>query len=66
MLYKTSFVWFRFFRRKTYPWLIIASATSRFTYLDETEKEKEKVRLMMVLVKIDFAKIYAFMNDLLW
>ncbi len=66
MLCKTSFVWLRYFRRKTYPWIIIAIATSRFTYLDATEKEREKVRLMMALAKIDFVKFYAFINDLLW
>lgn len=66
MLYKTSFVWFRFVRRKTYLWMSLAIATSKVIYSNETEQNKEKVRLMVTLAKIDFVKIYAFMNDLLW
>ncbi|WP_009632769.1 hypothetical protein [Synechocystis sp. PCC 7509] len=66
MLYKTSFVWFRFFRRKTYPWVIIAIASSKVICSNGTEKTKEQVRLMVTLAKIDFVKIYGFMNDLLW
>lgn len=66
MLYKTSFVWFRFFRRKTYSWLILAIATSKVIYLCGSEQEKEITRLKVALAKIDFVKIYAFINDLLW
>jgi hypothetical protein len=66
MLHKTSFVWLRFFRRKTYLWMIMAIALSKVFCPNRTEKSKEKVCLMMTLAKIDFVKIYAFMNDLLW
>ncbi|MBW4662816.1 MAG: hypothetical protein KME01_01215 [Chroococcus sp. CMT-3BRIN-NPC107] len=66
MLYKTSFVWFRFFRRKTYSWMILAIAACKVVYLCGTAQDKEKVRLIIALAKIDFVKFYAFMNDLLW
>ncbi len=66
MLYKTSFVWFRFVRRKTYPWVILAVALSKVIYLSGTEQKREKTRVMVALAKLDFGKIYAFMNDLLW
>ncbi len=68
MLYKTSFVWFRFFRRKTYFLVILAIASCKVIYLCGTEKdkEKEKARLQVALAKIDFVKVYTFMNDLLW
>ncbi|PSB29215.1 hypothetical protein [Chlorogloea sp. CCALA 695] len=66
MLYKTSFVWFRFFRRKTYLWLILAIASCKVIYLCGTEQQKEKNRLAVAIVKIDFVKFYAFINDLLW
>lgn len=66
MLYKTSFVWLRFFRRKTYFLVILAIASYKAIYLCGAEKDREKVRLMVGLAKIDFVKIYAFMNDLLW
>ncbi len=66
MLYKTSFVWFRFFRRKTYPWIILGLATCKVIYLCGTEQDKEKVRLKVALAKINFVKFYALMNDLLW
>lgn len=66
MLYKTSFVWFRFFRRKSYLWLIIAIAFYKVIYLCGTEQQKEKTRLQVALAKIDFVKVYAFINDLLW
>ena len=66
MLYKTSFVWSRFFRRKTYFLTILAIASCKAIYLRGTERDKEKVRLMIALTEIDFVKFYAFINDLLW
>lgn len=65
MLYK-SFVWLRFLRRKTYPWIISAIAAYKLVYLYGNEQEREKVRLRIALTKIDFVAIHAFMNDLLW
>lgn len=65
MLCKTS-VLFRLFRRKTYHWMILASATCKVIYLCGTQQDKEKIRLMVALAKIDFVKFYAFINDLLW
>jgi hypothetical protein len=66
MLPKKSSVWLRFFRRKTYLWMILAIAPCKVIYLCGTEQDKEKVRLKVALAKIDFVKVYAFMNDLLW
>ena len=66
MIYKSPFVWLRFFRRKTYLWLILVIASSKIIYLCGTEQQKEKTRLQVALAKIDFVKFYAFMNDLLW
>ncbi len=65
MLCKTS-VWFRLFRRQNYDWMILVIATCKVIYLGVTQQNKEKIRLMVALAKIDFVKIYAFMNDLLW
>lgn len=66
MLCKTPFIWIRFFRRKTYPWTILALAVCKIIYLCGTQQDKEKFRLMVALAKIDFVKFYAFINDLLW
>ena len=63
---KTSIIWLRFFRRKTYPWIILAIAACKFVYLCGNEQDREKARLMATLAKIDFVAFYAFMNDLLW
>lgn len=65
MLFKTL-VWFRFWRRKTYPWAILVIATCKLVHLRGIEQGREKVRLMTALAKIDFVAVYAFMNDLLW
>jgi len=65
MIYKPP-VWLRFFRRKTSPLMTIAIAPCKVIYLCGTEQDKEKVRLKVALAKIDFVKVYAFMNDLLW
>ena len=66
MRYKSPFVWLRLFRRKTSPLMTIAIALSKVIYLCGTEQQKEKTRLQVALAKIDFVKVYAFMNDLLW
>jgi len=66
MLCKTPFIWFRLFRRQTYPWTMLAIATCEVIYLCGTQQDKEKIRLMVALAKIDFVKFYAFINDLLW
>ena len=66
MIYKSPFVWLRFFRRKTSPFVTIAIASSKVIYLCGTEQKKEKNRLAVALAKIDFVKFYAFINDLLW
>lgn len=66
MLYKKSFVWLRLFRRKTYLWLLLGVASIRVIYLGGTEQQREKARWMVALAKLDFVKIYGFMNDLLW
>ena len=63
---KTSIVWLRFFRRKTYPWIILVITAYKLVYLCGNEQEREKVRLMIALARIDFVAVYAFMNDLLW
>lgn len=63
---KTSIVWFRFFRQKTYPWTILAIAAYKLVHLRGIEQDREKARLMTTVVKIDFVSVYAFMNDLLW
>lgn len=65
MLCKTS-VLLRFFRRKTYPWMILAIATCKVVYLCGTEQDREKARLQIALARIDVVSIYAFINDLLW
>lgn len=65
MLYKTR-VWFRFFRQKTYFWILLAIAAGKFVYLCKNERDREKTRLMATLAKIDFVAFYAFINDLLW
>lgn len=66
MLYKTSFVWLRFFRRKTYLWMILAIEIGKLTYFGKTERDREKASLQIALAKIDFVKFYALLNDLLW
>lgn len=65
MLFHTSLIWFRFWRRKTYPWMTLAIATYKVFCLYGVERDRE-TRLMMALAKIDFVSILAFMNDLLW
>lgn len=66
MIYKSPFVWLRFFRRKTSPLMTIAIATGKVIYSRGTEQNREKVRLIIAMAKIDFVKFYAFMNDLFW
>ena len=66
MIYKSPFVWLRFFRRKTSPLVTKEIASSKVIYLCGTEQKREKNRLAIALAKIDFVKFYAFINDLLW
>ena len=66
MIYKSPFVWLRFFRSKTSPLMTIAIASSKVIYLCGTEQKREKNRLAVAIVKIGFVKFYAFINDLLW
>lgn len=61
-----SLVWFRFLRRKIYPWPTLAIACCRLMWMCSDERRKEKVRLMLALTKIDFVNVYSFLNDLLW
>lgn len=65
MLHKTL-VWLRFWRRKTYPWAVLAIAADKLVHLRGIEQDKEKARLMMAVAKINFVSVYTFMNDLLW
>ena len=65
MAYRTR-IWFRLFRQKTYPWIILAIAAYKLVYLCGNEQDREKARLMAALAKIDFVAFYAFINDLLW
>lgn len=65
MLCKNSFVWFRFWRRKTYPWQTLAIASCKIVWMCG-EQDREKTRLMLALTKIDFVGVYSLLNDLLW
>lgn len=65
MLGKT-YVWLRLLRRQSYHWMILAIATCKVIYLCGTQQDREKARLQIALARIDFAFVYAFMNDLLW
>lgn len=66
MLCKTSLIWFRFFRRKTYPWTTLAIAACKVVYSCGIERDKEQVRLMVALARINFVGVLEFMNELLW
>ena len=66
MLCKTSLVWLRFGRRKTYPWITLVIASYKIACFGEVERDREKARLMMALAKINFVGVLELLNDLLW
>ncbi|WP_026732615.1 hypothetical protein [Fischerella sp. PCC 9605] len=63
---RTSRFWFRLFQRKTYPWTTLVIASCKIVYCCGIERDREKVRLLLAMTKIDFVRVYQFLNDLLW
>lgn len=67
MLCKPCLVRFRFWRRKTYPWIMLANAVGRVIVASGSQRDREKVRWMVALSRIDLASALGFINDwLLW
>lgn len=65
MVHKPPRTWFRLARRKTYPWLVLLIAVWQVTYCN-SERNQANVRLMAALIKIDFVRVMALINELLW
>jgi hypothetical protein len=66
MLCRTSLVWFRFLRRKAYPWVTLATAACKIAYSSRIERDREKARLMLALTRINVVSVLELMNELLW
>ncbi len=63
---RNSLAWFRLIRKKTYPWTTLIIAGCKILYSCGIERDREKVRFMLAMIKIDFVRVYEFINDLLW
>jgi hypothetical protein len=62
---RTSLVWFWLIRR-TYPWITLFIIGCKIIYSVGIQQDREKVRFMLAMTKIDFVRVYQFLNDLLW
>jgi hypothetical protein len=59
-------VGFRFLRPKFYPWIVLAIAPFRIATSSGVHRTHARIRCMSAITKINFADVYAFLNDLLW
>jgi hypothetical protein len=59
-------VGFRFLRPKFYPWIVLAIAPFRIATSSGVNRTYAKIRCMSAMTKINFAGVYALLNDLLW
>jgi hypothetical protein len=57
---------FRFLRYKFYPWITLAIAPLNILVKSGVNRIHEKNRYMSAISKIDFAGVYALLNELLW
>jgi hypothetical protein len=63
---KSCRIRFRFLRSKSYPWIVLAIAPFRIATSSGVNRTYAKIRCMSAITKINFADVYAFLNDLLW
>ncbi|MBE9156155.1 hypothetical protein IQ265_04810 [Nodosilinea sp. LEGE 06152] len=66
MTLRSLWIWLRYGRRQIYPWTTLAIAGWQWVVLCGLERDRAAIRWMATLVKIDGAKLTAFLNDLLW
>lgn len=60
------FVGFRFLRYKFYPWITLAIALLNLLTTSGVDRTNAKNRYMSAMSKINFADVYALLNELLW
>jgi hypothetical protein len=65
-LIQCGYIGFRFLRYKYSPWLILAIAQIRLLASSKVQRTREQIRYMRAISRIDFAGVYALLNDLLW
>lgn len=65
-LIKYCCIGFRFLRSKFSPWRILAIAPLKMLTQSDVDHTREKIRYMSAISKINFAGIYALLDDLLW
>jgi hypothetical protein len=57
---------FRFLRSKFDPWIVLAIALFKIATSSGVNRTYAKIRCMSAITKINFAGVYALLNDLLW
>lgn len=65
-LIKCCCIGFRFLRYKFYPWITLAIAPLKILAKSGVNRTHEKNRYMSAICKINFAGVYALLNELLW
>lgn len=56
----------RFLRYKLSPWTTLAIALTQIASKSGIQRTHAQIRYMSALSKIDFARFYELLNDLLW
>jgi hypothetical protein len=63
---KSCRIRFRFLRSKSDPWIVLAIAPLRILASSGDDRIYAKIRYRSAIAKINFADVYALLNDLLW
>jgi hypothetical protein len=63
---KSCRIRFRFLRSKSDPWIVLAIAPFRIATSSGVNRTYAKIRYWSAITKINFAGVYALLNDLLW
>lgn len=56
---------FRFLRLRYHPWIILTITPLKLLMASGIDRTHEEIRLMQAVGKINFAKFYSLLNDLL-
>jgi hypothetical protein len=63
---KCCWIGFRFLRYKFYPWITLAIAPFKILTKSGVNRTQEKIYAYLAISKINFAGVYALLNELLW
>ena len=65
-LIRCGWIGYRFARRKSSPWIMLASSFLNLLFVSGVNRTHEQIRLVSAVIRIDFVKVYSLLNDLLW